>query len=153
MAFQKQIYTQMGVGKPGQISRNNPVTKLPKVVEDDNVYSGGFCFQGSSDEQIVGIKADATEALGLVIDTIYQAGQSTEMSMKVNVGHEVAVMKKGYAWVLPGSVVTKGDKVFVNPSTGAMSFAATAPEGSIDTGFAVETANTAASEVCEICNI
>lgn len=151
--MQNQVYIEQALGKPGQISRQNPATKLPMVAESD-VVAGGFCFAGTDPEvQVVGKKTGATAIEGLAVFEKYQpALNGTLDSLDINDGEEVCVLKKGYCYVISTTAATKWQKVFVNPSDGVISTGDEATEGTIDTGWVVETGG-AANQVCEICNI
>lgn len=151
MSFQKQVYIEQALGQPGTISRDNPVTKLPMIAEGANVVAGGFAFAGTNAElQIVGVDADATAVEGFVVMERYQAPfTGIGNNLKVNEGEEVAVVKKGYCYAISTTAATKGQKVLVNPSTGAISTGSAAGEDTIDTGWVVVT-GAAADNVCEI---
>lgn len=154
MAFQNQAYIQQALGKPGTISRLNPLTTIPMVAEGDDVVAGGFCFAGTDPEtQVVGVDADATSVEGFVVFERYQASlNSIASGMGVNEGEEVAVAKKGYCYCVSTTAAVKGQKVWVNPTTGAISTATAQPEDTIDTGWLVET-GAVAGQACEIYSI
>lgn len=160
MAFQSKVNLLQALGKPGTISRLNPVPQhFPMVAEGVDVTAGNFCFEGTDPElQVIGINADATAVAGLVIFERYQpalAGFSD--SLIVNEGEEVAVLKKGCAYVLSSTASKKGQLVLVDPGTGVISTADTMPTAGedddpitvINTGWVVETGG-AANGVCEI---
>ncbi len=152
MAFQSAVNIQQALGKPGTISRLNPVPQhLPMVAEGADVKAGAFCFEGTNPElQVVGTKAGATAVAGLVVFERYQpAFNGFGDSLVVNEGEEVAVMKKGCAYILSTTESTKGQKVLVNPTDGVISTGAEAAGDTIDTGWVVETGG-AANGVCEI---
>lgn len=155
MAFQSNVNLVQALGKPGTISRLNPVPQhLPMVAEGVDVKAGSFCFAGTNPElQVMGINADATAVAGLVIFERYQpALAGFADSLVVNEGEEVAVLKKGCAYVLSSTEATKGQKVLVDPATGAISTGDEAAEGTLDTGWVVETGGDA-NGVCEIINL
>lgn len=153
MAFQSQVYINQALGKPGTISRANPVTKLPMVAEGNAVYAGGFVFAGTNPElQVQGASAStsaATAVEGLAVFERYQAPLSLTETLLINEGEEVAVVKKGYAYVISTTAATKGQKVLVDTTTGAITTGDSASGGAIDTGFVVVTGGEA-NQVCEI---
>lgn len=173
MGFQSKAYINQALGKAGTVSRDNPLTKLPMIAEGDAVVAGGFCFEGTDTEhQVLGVKAGATAVAGLVVFPRYQvAAAGFANSMKINEGEEVAVVKKGYCFVVSSTAAVKGNNVVVKPddgtiqtlaltyetkadtSTGAVTTTASnMPGGFIDTGWKVETGAEAGS-ACEIFNI
>lgn len=152
MAFQSNVNLVQALGKPGTISRLNPVPQhLPMVAEGVDVKAGSFCFAGTNPElQVLGVNADATAVAGLVIFERYQpALAGFADSLVVNEGEEVAVLKKGCAYVISSTEATKGQLVLVDPATGVISTGDAAGEGTVDTGWVVETGGDA-NGVCEI---
>lgn len=160
MAFQSKVNILQALGKPGTISRLNPVPQhLPMIAEGVDVKAGSFCFAGTNPElQVIGINDDATAVEGLVIFERYQPALSGfDDTLVVNEGEEVAVLKKGCAYVVSSTDATKGQLVLVEPSNGVISTAdkmPTAGEGEdpitvINTGWVVETGGNA-NGVCEI---
>lgn len=151
MSFQKQVYIEQPLGQAGTISRDNPITKLPMVVEGSDVVAGGFAFAGTNAElQIVGLDADATAVEGFVVMERYQAPLGgIGNNLKINEGEEVAVVKKGYCYAVSTTAATKGQKVLVSPATGVITTGSSAGEGQIDTGWVVVT-GASANDVCEI---
>ncbi len=125
MSFQSQVYIEQPLGQPGTISRDNPITKLPMIVEGSDVVAGGFAFAGTDAElQIVGLDADATAVEGFVVMERYQAPLGgIGNNLKINEGEEVAVVKKGYCYAISTTAATKGMHVLVDPATGAISTA------------------------------
>lgn len=160
MAFQSTINSQMALGKPGTIARVNPVTSIPALAEGDAVVAGAFVFAGTDPEsQVRGASADtaaATEVAGLCVFEKFQAalgGLVNLNSLNINEGEEVAVLKRGYAYIAAATVAAHGDKVFVNTTTGEVTFGTgDASEGTIDTLWRVET-GAQAGQVCEIYRI
>lgn len=154
MGFQSQVYTQQALGKPGTISRLNPVTKLPMIAEGNAVRAGGFCFAGTNKEvQVKGSDAAATEVAGLVVFDRYQAPIAELNGTLVNEGAEVAVVLRGFCYVVSTTEATKGQKVLVDKKTGAISTSSENAAGdNIDTGWVVATGG-AANQTCEICRI
>lgn len=154
MSFQSSVNIEQALGQPGTVSRLNPMTKLPMLAEGDAVKAGGFCFAGTNPElQVVGTDADATAVEGFVVFERYQAGlDGFGASLAINEGEEVAVVKKGFCYAISTTAATKGQKVLVNPSTGAIATGSSAGEGQIDTGWVVTT-GASANQVCEISNI
>ena len=151
MAFQNQVYIEQGLGQPGTISRDNPVVKLPFLAEGTDVVAGGFAFAGTNAEaQIIGVDANATAVEGLVVMERYQAPLTgIGNNLKVNEGEEVAVVKRGYCYIVSTTASTKGQKVLVNPTSGEIATGANAGAGQIDTGWTVVTGG-GANAVCEI---
>ncbi|MCH5201906.1 MAG: hypothetical protein J1F17_01740 [Oscillospiraceae bacterium] len=153
MAFQSQVFIEQALGKPGTISRANPVTKLPMVAEGNAVYAGGFVFAGTNPElQVQGASASTsaqTAVEGFVVFERYQAPLNMNDSLLVNEGEEVAVVKKGYCYAISTTTATKGQKVLVDTTTGVITTGDSASGGAIDTGWVVVTGG-AANQVCEI---
>lgn len=154
MAFQSTIYSTQALGKPGTVARLNPLDKVP-VVAEANVVAGGFLFAGTNPElQVIGpseeteLKA-AADIVGVAVFEKMQWNASGQPTLNINNGEELAKVRSGYVYVLSSTESVHGQKVFVNPGTGVISTAASAPSGTIDTGWVVETGN-AAGQVCEI---
>lgn len=159
--FQNQVYIDQALGKPGTIARLNPIDKIPVVVEGAAVKAGGFVFEGTDPEiQVIGPSADtasktAADVAGVFVFEKYQmllAAVADMNSLAVNPGEQGAKVRKGYVYVTPSTASVHGQAVFVNPSTGDIQTAASAPEGLIATGWTVETGN-AAGQPCEIYKI
>lgn len=154
MALQSQVYIEQALGKAGTISRLNPIVKEPMIAEGSAVVAGGFVFAGTNPElQVVGASAStssATAVEGLAVFGRYQLNRNGfASSMAINEGEEVAVVKKGYCYVTVTDSATRGEKVFVNKTTGAISTGSSAGAGEIDTGWVVVT-GAAENHVCEI---
>lgn len=154
MSFQSSVNIEQALGQPGTVSRLNPMTKLPMLAEGNAVKAGGFCFAGTNPElQVKGVNASATAVEGFVVFERYQAALGGfGDNLNINEGEEVAVVKKGYCYAISTTQAVKGQKVLVNPTTGAIATGASAGEGQIDTGWEVVT-GAAANQVCEIANI
>lgn len=154
MAFQSTIYSTQALGKPGTVARLNPLDKVP-VVAEANVVAGGFLFAGTNPElQVIGASTDtasktAADIVGVAVFEKMQWNASGQPTLNINNGEELAKVRSGYVYVLSSTESVHGQKVFVNPATGVISTAASAPESTIDTGWVVETGN-AAGQVCEI---
>ncbi len=154
MGFQSSVNIEQALGQPGTVSRLNPMTKLPMLAEGDAVKAGGFCFAGTNAElQVKGVDATATAVEGFVVFERYQAALGGfSDNLNINEGEEVAVVKKGYCYAISTTQATKGQKVLVDPTTGAIATGDSAGTGQIDTGWVVVT-GAAANQVCEIANI
>lgn len=154
MSFQSSVNIEQALGQPGTVSRLNPMTKLPMLAEGNAVKAGGFCFAGTNPElQVKGVDASATAVEGFVVFERYQAALGGfGDNLNINEGEEVAVVKKGFCYAISTTQAVKGQKVLVNPTTGAIATGASAGEGQIDTGWEVVT-GAAANQVCEIANI
>lgn len=152
MAFQSTIYSSQALGKPGTISRLNPIDKVPRIAEAD-VVAGGFLFKGTdAEKQVIGASSStssATAVEGVCVFEKYQWAASADASLAVRNGEEVALVRSGYVFVIPTTASSHGQKVFVNTTTGAIATGSSAGSGEIDTGWVVETGN-AANQVCEI---
>lgn len=153
--FQNQVYSENSLGREGFIARNNPVVSIPMIAEGSDVVVGKFVFDGTNPEkQVVGASAGtsrATEVAGLAIYQGAQVNFGAE-SLVLNEGEEVRVMKKGYAYVRATTQAVKGQSVYMDPTTGEIQTASSAPESFIDTGWKVEK-GAVANQVCEIYNI
>lgn len=161
MAFQNQVYINQALGKPGTIARLNPIDKIPVVAEGTAVAAGGFVFEGTDPEvQVIGPSSatsskTAADIAGVFVFEKYQLmlrSVSDMNSLVVNEGEEGAKVRKGYVYVTPTTASVHGQSVFLNPSTGEIQTAASAPESFIATGWTVETGN-AANQPCEIYKI
>lgn len=156
MGFQSSVYVDQALGKAGTVSRDNPLTKLPMIAEGSAVKAGAFCFAGTDAEhQVVGASSStssATAVAGFVVFERYQANLAGASSMAINAGEEVAVVLKGFCYCVATTAATKGQKVFVNTTTGAIVTGTTAGTGEIDTGWVVMT-GASANQVCEIANV
>lgn len=154
MAFQSKIYTEQALGKPGTISRLNPLDRVP-VVAEKNVVAGGFLFAGTNPElQVIGPSADtsaktAADIVGVAVFEKMQWNQSGQPTLNINDGEELAKVRSGYVYVISTSASTHGQKVLLDPATGEISTGAAASGTKIDTGWVVETGG-AANQVCEI---
>lgn len=154
MAFQSNIYIEQALGKPGTISRLNPLDRVPRVAEA-NVVAGGFLFAGTDPElQVIGASADtasktAADIVGIAVFEKMQWNASGAPTLEINDGEELALVRSGYVYVISTTAATHGQKVLLNPTTGAISTGAAAGEDTIDTGWVVETGG-AANQVCEI---
>lgn len=140
MGFQKKAYVSQAIGKPGQKSRALPDHHLPKIVEGHDLKEGAFAFAGTSPEQVKGTALAGTSPIGFAALQRYQANLTGGNTMTINEGEEVAVYLDGYFFAQTGTAA-KGDKVLVDPLTGAISAAASVSEGLTDTGWVVETAS------------
>lgn len=122
MTFQNVVNTKLTKYYPGDITRENPVDILPFFAEDENCKAGGFVFAGTNaEEQVVGIKATATEVVGVAKRTPYQANMTGGVSNIYNEGTELTIIKKGYVAVEVLNNVNYGDNIFVDPITGIIS--------------------------------
>lgn len=155
MAFQSTIYSNQALGKPGTIARLNPIDKVPRVAEKD-VVAGGFVFEGTNPElQVVGASSDTsalTAVAGVAVFEKMQWNNSGAATLNINDGEELALVRKGYVYVISSTASTYGQVVGVDPATGTIETAddaASLSSGYIDTGWVVETGN-AAGQVCEI---
>lgn len=162
MAFQSTIYSKQALGKPGTISRQNPLVKIPVIAEGNAVVAGGFVLEGTDPEtQVIGLSAttsSATAVAGIAVFEQFQPalnGLDGLNTLKINEGENVAKVLKGYVYVTSSTASTHGQVVGVDPATGTIATAddaASLDSGYIDTGWKVETGN-AAGQVCEIYNI
>lgn len=156
MGFQSRVYSEQALGREGFIARNNPVTSLPMIAEGSAVVVGKFAFAGTNAEkQVVGASsatAEATAVVGLVAYDRMQLNMSGTSSLAINEGEEVRLVLKGFVYVRPTTASVKGNGVYMDPATGEIKTAGSAPSGFIDTGWKVET-GASANQVCEIYNI
>lgn len=156
--MQSQVKINQALGKAGTIARLNPCDKIPVVAEGSAVVAGGFVFEGTDPEtQVIGCSSAtaskvAGDIAGVAVFERQQLGLSASNSMAINEGEELAKVRKGYVYVVASTASTHGQGVFLNPSTGAISTASSAPSGTIDTGWKVETGN-ASGQPCEIYKI
>lgn len=151
--MQSQAYITPALGKAGTISRLNPVPQhLPFVAEGDGVVAGKFVFAGTNPEtQVVGLGAADEVPAGLAIFEKYQPNLG-ENGLTINEGEQLAVLLRGCAYIIATAAATKGMKVGVTPTTGAIEIADTLSTGVVDTGWVVETGG-ASGAVIEIKNV
>ena len=134
--FQKYVNEELGMGVIGKISRNNLVTSVPRITEDEGFKLGAVAFLGTNPEtQVVSKKEGAKSILGFVIST-YNLGSSLNYSTEIRRGDEVQIILKGYLYASLASDSKYGDSVFVNPKPGELKAGTFAD--AIDTGFKVE---------------
>lgn len=132
MGFQKQAYVSQAVGKPGQKSRNLPDHHLPKIAEGAFLKEGAFAFAGTRTEQVKGTAAAGTVPIGFAAMQRYQANLTGGNTMTINEGEEIAIYPDGYFFAQTGTAA-KGDKVLVDPLTGALSASANATSATAGT--------------------
>ena len=155
MAFQSTIYSSQALGKPGTIARLNPIEKVPVVAEKD-VVAGQFVFDGTiPGKQVVGASSDtssATAVAGIAVFEKMQWNATGTATLNINDGEELALVRRGYVYVISSTASSYGQVVGMDPATGTIKTAndaASLDSGYIDTGWVVETGN-AANQVCEI---
>lgn len=132
MAFQQNVYVSQAAGKPGQKARNLPCNYEPFIVEGHDLKDGAFAFAGTTSAQIKGTASAGTAPLGLASFERYQANLTGDNTMTINEGEECAVNYDGYFFAKTGEAA-KGDKVLVDPLTGAISAGANATSATAGT--------------------
>lgn len=140
--FQAKVNTYPAVGVPGAFASVNPIvsTSLGRIAGAD-VPIGGFCWDDPSNEGEV-LPSGTGKPLGFVCrDVIYPIASFDPAQNFVPEGCTPCIMVEGDFYVQPEAAVTKGQKVFANLTTGAVSGGAAGAtvSGSVETDWAFAT--------------
>lgn len=140
--FQTKVNIYPAVGVPGAFASVNPIvsTSLGRIAGAD-VPIGGFCWDDPSNEGEV-LPSGTGKPLGFVCrDVIYPIASFDPAQNFVPEGCTPCIMVEGDFYVQPEATVTKGQKVFANLTTGAVSGGAAGAtvSGSVETDWAFAT--------------
>lgn len=123
--FQTVVNVYPARGIPGAYASVNPIvsTALGRIAGED-IPVGGFCWDDTSNEGQVK-KTGTGKPLGVVVlERNYPIVSLSAAQNYVPQGFNVPVAVEGDFYVKVPAAVTKGQKVFVNNTTGAISGAA-----------------------------
>ena len=133
--FQKTVALYPGIGVPGAFASINPIVSAPMgYIAGANVPIGGFCWEDPDNEGQV-LPSGSGMPLGFVCREQVYPYFGADAIDYVPKGENVSVQLEGDFYVKTAAAVTKGQKVFANLTTGAVTGAAA---GATVTG-AVET--------------
>lgn len=119
--FQTVVNMYPARGIPGAYASTNPIvsTALGRIA-GENIPVGGFCWDDTSNEGQVK-KTGTGKPLGLVVlERNYPIVSLSAAQNYVPQGFNVPVAVEGDFYVKVPAAVTKGQKVFVNNTTGAI---------------------------------
>lgn len=123
--FQTVVNVYPARGIPGAYASVNPIvsTALGRIA-GENIPVGGFCWDDTSNDGQVK-KTGTGKPLGFVVlERNYPIVSLSAAQNYVPQGFNVPVAVEGDFYVAVTAAVTKGQKVFVNNTTGAISGAA-----------------------------
>lgn len=129
MGLQKQVNLYRAAGVQGDKATPNQSIYFPKqMVAEGNVTVGTFVFYGTdASKQASNTKANATAAdlVGFVERVINYAnyGVTSEGTLIVPSKSTLTIAIRGDYWATATTNATSRQKVFVNPTTGAISTA------------------------------
>lgn len=165
MALQTTVNVSPALGVPGgQAAYLGNVTTVRQYLSDGTAKAGSFALPSTSSVNtggdaggsagFVGLtNSSATAAIGLVVrDITGTLGLGVDGSLVYESGAAVTVAIRGDYYILSTEAATVGEKVIVTVATGAISFAASASAGEVDTGWTVTTAASASGELIVISN-
>ena len=133
--FQKTVALYPAIGVPGAFASINPIVSTPMgYIAGANVPIGGFCWEDPDNEGQV-LPSGSGMPLGFVCREQVYPYFGADAIDYVPKGENVSVQLEGDFYVKSAAAVTKGQKVFANLTTGAVTGAAA---GATVTG-AVET--------------
>lgn len=121
--FQKSVNLYNARGVPGAFASINPVVSTPLgyIAGEGGVTIGVFCWEDPENDGVV-LSTGTGKPLGFVVRDIiypiYDLGGAQNIAPE---GFNVNVHVSGDFYVQVPAAVTKGQKVFVNPTTGALS--------------------------------
>lgn len=119
--FQTVVNVYPARGIPGAYASVNPIvsTALGRIAGED-IPVGGFCWDDTSNEGQVK-KTGTGKPLGFVVlERSYPIVELEAAQAYVPTGFNVPVQVQGDFYVAVTAAVTKGQKVFVNNTTGAI---------------------------------
>ena len=162
MALQKSVNFYPAVGVAGQQVHLGQAVYTPlNYLSDGSVKAGSFCFVGSASTNVGGAEMpvatftdeSATAVLGFVERTFTGLlNYAVNASLKYPEGEQITVAIQGDYYHEATGVASVGNKVLVNPATGAVSYGSSASAGLIDTGWVVKTASSAEGDIIVISN-
>lgn len=155
MALQKKVGLNYELGIPGQQVVVGQAEYLAwNPLSDGTAKAGAFAFgvAGSGNGEAFGhaslTGAEGAAPLGLVERVVDATINdiAAEAAEAYPAGHPLTVAIRGQFYaVAPAAVTADGLRVCVNPETGAISIAAAAADGEVDTGWVCRVPNGAAS--------
>ena len=157
MGLQKSVNLEPAAAVTGDRADQNPMVYY---FENFKAASGGvtigmFAFQDTTDGTLCK-NVGSGKPLGFVERTLehFNYTVSSDGSLVIPAGGNVAVAIRGDFYLAAGAAVTKGHKAFVDNTTGAISFAAsgTSVTGSTETDWTAMTAAAAAGDLIIISN-
>lgn len=135
--FQKTVALYPGIGVPGAFASINPIVSAPMgYIAGANVPIGGFCWEDPDNEGQV-LPSGSGMPLGFVCREQVYPYFGADAIDYVPKGENVSVQLEGDFYVKTAGAVTKGQKVFANLTTGALSGASAGAtvSGSIETNW------------------
>lgn len=135
--FQKTVALYPDIGVPGAFASINPIVSAPMgYIAGANVPIGGFCWEDPDNEGQV-LASGEGAPLGFVCREMVYPYCGTDAIDYVPKGENVSVQLEGDFYVKTAGAVTKGQKVFANLTTGALSGASAGAtvSGSVETNW------------------
>ena len=135
--FQKTVALYPGIGVPGAFASINPIVSAPMgYIAGANVPIGGFCWEDPDNEGQV-LPSGSGMPLGFVCREQVYPHFGADAIDYVPKGENVSVQLEGDFYVKTAGAVTKGQKVFANLTTGALSGASAGAtvSGSVETNW------------------
>lgn len=152
--FQNVVKTEPAIGLPGGYAAVNPIVSTPRgYIAKTACKVGGFVWEDSTDAGQVN-PSGSGQPLGFAVREVnVPMGTNVAYTNEVPVGGVVTVAVEGDFFVQPAASVTKGQKVFANLTTGAVSGGAAGAtvSGAIETNWAFDT-SADAGEIAIITN-
>ena len=149
--FQNNVYIKQATGIPGAYATVNPTVSTPLgYIAKVAVPVGGFCWEDTTNEGMVNPSGSGAPLGFVVRNYSYSVIGDTN---SIPAGGNVNVAVEGDFFVQPAAAVTKGQKVFANLTTGAVSggTAGATVSGAIETNWAFAT-SAEAGEIAIITN-
>lgn len=135
--FQKTVALYPAIGVPGAFASINPIVSAPMgYIAGANVPIGGFCWEDPDNEGQV-LPSGSGMPLGFVCREQVYPYFGADAIDYVPKGENVSVQLEGDFYVKTAGAVTKGQKVFANLTTGALSGASAGAtvSGSVETNW------------------
>lgn len=136
--FQNVVHLEPAIGLPGAYAAINPIvsTAVGYIAKADTPV-GGFCWEDTDNPGQVNPSGTGAPLGFVVREVVYPMGTNVNAINYVPAGGNVSVQKKGDFFVQAAAAVTKGQKVFANLTTGAVSGAeaGTSVSGAVETDF------------------
>ena len=157
MGLQKSVNLACAPAVAGDRASQNPMVYYFENFKAgaSGIPVGGFAYIDTTDPTLV--NAVGTDApLGFVERSLehFNYDVSSDGSLVIPPGGNVAVAIRGDFYVVAGAAVTKGHKAYVNNTTGAITFAATGSSvtGATETDWTAMNAAAAAGDLVVISN-
>lgn len=150
--LQQKTYSVAALGRPGLISRENPIPQMqPAFVEDDNCVAGRFCFLGTQSNQVKGIAEASTEPEGIIVYDQLQLNVNGDNSMKINHGEVVKKLLRGCVYIFnDGLEPNYNDNVLVDPLTGLINCSSSTTQAATSGKLLFENVNDTYTEYTSI---